>query len=138
MRIQHFIEQATAALRQQGGFTISAATGQPMTEGFAVGLGRAGAVAVPVPRFSQRSDDELAKALANVIVENAGLLAEQPNVCLGGWVDGNDVAWLEPSAVYASREHAFNLAAGYGEQAIFDLGAKVEIPVAGAVVTVEG
>lgn len=109
----------TEALRTNGGFTFDPRSGLAVTDGFAVGLGRAqGVVKYTAPADAISEGD-----LATVVLDNLSLITRNPRVVLGGWVNAEGRAEIEPVLVVRDRVEALILAERYGEQAIGDLAA---------------
>ena len=116
-------------LQRDRGLALNAESGAQVTTGFAVGLGRAGAVAVTIP--ASASNAEIEAALIEVIVRNASTLVRGGSVCLGGWNDGEKIV-LEPSEVIADLSDALLRGATLGEEAVYALPERRTIYVAAA------
>lgn len=127
MRIQSFFDRAFVRLQNDSGFTLSQEL-EDVRSGFAVGLGRAGAQSVTFS-WPFATPEQVIRALAELVIVNATVLAKNPNACLGGWINERGECVLEPSAVYADRDEAMRFAAEKGEEAIYDLAAGAEIKV---------
>lgn len=125
------VELMLAALEKDGGFTLSARDGQPVKQGYSVGLGRAGSVCIQVAM--RNGEDTVRAALVQALRENEGLdyKAALFPVAIGGWVDGQGIAHLEPAMVLRSREQAIAFGRHFGEEAIYDLGAGETITLGG-------
>jgi len=110
-------------LKGNGGFTVDGSLRQkPVTSGFSVGAGsEPGHVLLKMPM-----KDLTPTKLQNFLNTHQDFLRGKP---LGGWVDDQGVAYIEPITIVKDEATARKLGAQRGEKAIYDLGAKKEIPM---------
>ncbi|MGM0386108.1 MAG: hypothetical protein ACQERF_09040, partial [Actinomycetota bacterium] len=102
-----------------GGFTVSHRTGEPVTEGFAVGVRPDRNVNLGVEKTSPEVVQRYADRNLDVL--------DQPGHHVGGWNLG-ERADLDLSRVFDNEEDALRLARDLGEEAIYDLGRQMTIP----------
>jgi len=110
-------------LKSNGGFTVDASLRRkPITSGFSVGAGNEpGHVLLKMPM-----KDLTPTKIQNFVNTHWDLLRGKP---LGGWVDDQGVAYIEPITIVQDEATARKLGAQRGEKAIYDLGNKKEIPM---------
>lgn len=115
---------AEALAEPDGGFSVRPNTGRPVRTGYAV--------SVHPECERQISGTVTVDDLCAFMIVNADALAE-PGAVLGGWRDpASGVAYLDVSRVVAHRFVALQLAAEYGQLAVYDFAAGQSIPVADA------
>lgn len=114
-------EKLAAELAEKGGASIRAGSGELLgagTKGFAVGLGKnSKELVMKNPTVADIED----------FIKSNKSLFEGDNVVLGGWVDGDGVAHIEPSELVKSKRKAITLGKERNQQAVWDFRSMSEI-----------
>lgn len=115
-------KQLHKLLTENKGFTVDPRTGEAVSSGYAVGGGNQAGILL------KKNLAELQpKELQTWLDQNAHKIA--PDQALGGWVDDQGVAYIEPSTRVSDLNEAQRLGNERGEKAIWDHANKADIPL---------
>lgn len=121
MGTRKLAQKLAAELAEKGGASIRIGSGELLgagSKGFAVGLGKNSKELV--------MKNPTVADIEKFIKANKSLF-EGDNVVLGGWVDGEGVAHIEPSELVKSKRKAITLGKERNQQAVWDFNNMSEI-----------